>query len=133
MQSTRKPPIVDENVELAGITVSRNGTNLRFVDGVTVPNLGDPNLTWDKVGDPTNRTKGTIWTSGKTTGDHYIQFDLGSMQEVDNISLKIRKDEPWRQRSRNFTIIVFDDTNKEVWRRALGDTAQDSYTFPVGA
>lgn len=131
VQSTRQPPVVDGVVELKDAGAMFQGTPHRFTAGVLSPPSGDPNMRWDLMGEETSPTGGMIGTSGSTTGNQYIQFDLGAMRDVDRVGIKIRLDEPWRQRCRNYTLFLIDDANKNVWQRAIGDVAQPHFTFSV--
>ena len=136
IQSTTNPPLGEPRdgiVDLAGLSVSRNGAVINPVGGTLFPPSGDPNMVWSNLGRGDSPTQGKVWTSGNTAGNQYIELDLGADREIDSLTFKMRSDEPWRQRALNYTAFLYDATRKPVWQRPAGGTVLPVYTFAVSA
>ena len=136
IQSTTNPPLGEPRdgiVDLAGLSVSRNGAVINPVGGTLFPPSGDPNMVWSNLGRADSPTRGNVWTSGTTAGSQYIELDLGADREIDSLTFRMRSDEPWRQRALNYTAFLYDATRKPVWQRPAGGTVLPVYTFAVSA
>lgn len=129
VQSTKKPPHIDGIVNMDAIFAYYKGTAIPIVAGAVVPYNNDPNLQWTSA----LAVGGNLtWTAGNAVGfDEYISFDFGAAREIDEIIVANRTDDPWKQRAKNYSLILFDENTKEVWRQDFGDAIKDSYRFTI--
>jgi hypothetical protein len=48
---------------------------------------------------------------------------------IDNVKVVNRADLPWKERARNFTVIVYDDSHRELFRQNFPGDVRDEYVF----
>jgi hypothetical protein len=127
VQSTQVPPHLDGIVNLEAILAFANGVQQNFVDGRVVPPNGV--YGWQNLAVVDGFMAHTAQTND--VGVHYVELDFVSGTPIDTVKVVNRGDLPWKERARNYSLILYDDNRRELFRQAFPADIRDEYVFNI--
>lgn len=129
VQSTKVPPHIDGAVNLEAILAYSNGIQQKFVDGRVVPTDGA--YGWRNLLAVDNSIAHTAVNN--EVGVAYVELDLAAGTRIDTVKVVNRADPPWKERTRNATLVVYDEGRREVFRQVFPGDVRDEYVFNLVA